>query len=281
MKSQTMKYQTWLVKVIEKYFPIKSLSIARMPIKMCPSLNRSSYENSFSDIFEGAKSFKLHIYFYFCGVGGVSFFFQLPLVRRQPFQIQILLYTVVKLLFLVVIYSGSRSLFVLFMDDLTRAVAPFLPGSGGIHEGGFSQPPTPTPPPDNSGLGLIPGAQNEGDLPNSYPSGSSQEAHQEDQPGSSHLAPHQGEVGQKKLISILERHLRRHCASQAVVQKYPHFKDFTQEDLTYFAKNIAISQLDIDSKTDMEIGSLAEYIRNYKTMKTLLNLFFESYYGND
>ena len=30
-------------------------------------------------------------------------------------------------------------------------------------EGGFSQPPTPTPPPENSGLGLIPGAQSEGD----------------------------------------------------------------------------------------------------------------------
>ena len=123
--------------------------------------------------------------------------------------------------------------------------------------------PTPTPPPENSGLGLIPGAQNEGDLPNSYPS-------------------HQGEVDQKtKLFSILERHLRRHCASQAVAQKYPHFKDFTPEDFTYFAKNIAISQLDIDCKTEMEIESLAEYIREYQRMKTLLNQFFDSYYEND
>lgn len=93
----------------------------------------------------------------------------------------------------------------------------------------FSVAPTTTPPPENSGLGLIPGALSEGDHPDSnhYPSGSSQEAHQ-------------GEVGKKKLFAVLKRQLRRYCASQAVAQKFPYLKE-EEEDLDYFTQHIAIS----------------------------------------
>lgn len=85
------------------------------------------------------QSLRLRIYLNLYIIGG-SFLFRLPLVRRLPFQIKIFLYVVVKLLLLLVIYSCYRSLLVLLMDDLTRAVAPFLPGSGGINNEGFHSP---------------------------------------------------------------------------------------------------------------------------------------------
>lgn len=131
----------------------------------------------------------------------------------------------------------------------------------------FSVAPTPTPPPENSGFGLIPGAQTEGDHPDSnhYPSESSQEAHQ-------------GGAGQKKLFAILKRHLRRYCASQAVAQKFPYFQGWEQEELEeYFSRHISISELEIESQSDIEMADLANYIQNYNRVKTLFDFFFESY----
>lgn len=153
----------------------------------------------------------------------------------------------------------------LLMDELHQAVAPFLHASGGINEGGFSQPPIPTPPPENSSLGLIPGAQSEGDHPNSNhdASGSSQEAHQ-------------GGVAKKKLYTVLKRHLKKYCTSPGVAEKYPYLKE---EDFEYFAQHIALTELDIDeNKDDVEIANLSKYINNYKIVKLLLEQFFESYY---
>ena len=40
---------------------------------------------------------------------------------------------------------------ILFMDELKQAVAQFSPPT----EGGFSQPPAPTPPPESSGDGVL------------------------------------------------------------------------------------------------------------------------------
>lgn len=156
----------------------------------------------------------------------------------------------------------------LLMDELHQAVAPFLHASGGINEGGFSQPPIPTPPPENSGLGLLPGAQREEDRPdpNHYASGSSQEAHQ-------------GGVAKKKLYIVLKKLFTKYCASQAVAEKYPYLKE---EDFDYFARNFAISQLDIDdNKSDVEIANLSKYINNLNRMKPLLDNFFESYFNGD
>lgn len=204
---------------------------------------------------------KMYIFLAFYLSGHLSIFSfvnSLPLVRKLSFQIRIFLYALVKLLFFLLILKIFYSLGYLFMDELQRAVAQFYPStSGGIHEGGFSQPPT--TPPENSGLGLIPGAQSEEDRPDSnhYASGSSQEA-------------------KEKLLAILKRHLRKHCASQAVAQKYPYLKDLKQDDFNYFAQHIAISELEIESKTDREIAELADYILNYNRVKTLLDLFFET-----
>ncbi|KAJ8746887.1 hypothetical protein K2173_010159 (mitochondrion) [Erythroxylum novogranatense] len=139
----------------------------------------------------------------------------------------------------------------------------------------------PPEPPENSGLGLIPGAQSEGDGDrpdsNHYPSGSSQEAHQEGHPGSSHphLDPHQGK---RKLVSELTRHIKKHCASQVISEKYPFA---LEEDPQYFAENLAISILDIDTKTDSEIMDLAKFLKNYQKAKSLIDLFFEQYYRED
>ncbi|KAK7236602.1 hypothetical protein RIF29_45475 [Crotalaria pallida] len=101
-------------------------------------------------------------------------FIPLPLMY---FTSRILVFRIGKVIGGLVLSKVALELGYVLMDDLTRAVAPFYyPPSGGINEGWFSQPPTPTPPPENSGVGLIPGAQSEGESPdpNHYASGSSQ-----------------------------------------------------------------------------------------------------------
>lgn len=187
-----------------------------------------------------------------------------PFLKRISPQVSIYISLFSYLICLKIFYSlGS-----LLMDELQRAVAPFLHTSGGMNEGGFSQPPTPTPPPENSGLGLIPGAESEEDRPdpNHY---ASQEAHQ-------------GDASKKKLFTVLKKHLRKYCASQAVAEKYPYLKDLKEEDFNYFAHHIAITELDIDeSKPNIEIADLANYIKNYNTIKTVFDFFFENYYKND
>jgi len=127
----------------------------------------------------------------------------LPLVRKVPKRVRILVFRIGKVIGGLVLSKVALELGYVLMDDLTRAVAQFYsPPSG---EGWFSQPPTPTPPPENSGVGLIPGAQSEGESPDPNHNAS--------------------EAGKKKLFSVLERHLRRYCASQAVAHKFPSLKD--------------------------------------------------------
>ena len=155
------------------------------------------------------------------------------------------------------------------MWELFEAVAPFL--NDAVTEAAGQE----------AGADVLPQAGGEpapSTLPASGASASSQEAHQEGQPESSHLAPHQGEVGKKKLLSVLERHLRRHCASQAITQKFPYVLDLKQKDFEYFSQHIAISELDIEYQTDIEMANLADYIKNYNRVKPLLDHFFESYY---
>lgn len=161
---------------------------------------------------------------------------------------------VVQLLFLFLL---SRSV-LLFMDELGQAVAPFYPTSGGIN-GGFNPPP---PAPENPSIVATASHEAEG------------------QPGSSHLAPYQdqGGVGKKKLFTVLNRHLSKYCASPAVTQRFPYLKE---EDCDYFAKHIAISELDIEGKPDIEIADLSNYIKDFNRVKTLFDFFFESYYRED
>ncbi|CAK7324599.1 unnamed protein product [Dovyalis caffra] len=138
-----------------------------------------------------------------------------------------------------------------------------------VHSG-VNPPPVPTPPTDNYGVGLIHDA-----------AGSSQQAHDEGQPGSSHLAPHQREVGQNKLVSILEQHLRTHCSQQAITEKDPQVKNWTQEDFHYLAQHMAISEFDSDTKTNNEMGDLAKHIRPYKRVKTLLDQYLDKRFSDD
>lgn len=87
--------------------------------------------------------------------------------------------------------------------------------------------------------------------------------------------PHKRHIkGKKKLFAVLKRHLRRYCASQAVAQKFPYLKE---EDSNYFTHHIAISELDIEDKPDIEIADLANYIPNFNRVKTLFDFFFEEY----
>ena len=92
-------------------------------------------------------SLKLRLSFYFSGVGirpTDLIFLRLPLFRLLPFKIQAIILLIFHLLFLCLLY---RSLFLLFMEELYRAVAPFLEGNGGLGgmDGGFNPPPAPDP----------------------------------------------------------------------------------------------------------------------------------------
>lgn len=122
---------------------------SRQELRGCWSIRGYSRRVRFPFLTCGAKigvlisrkcSYRVHFSFSLLGIGG-SFLFRLPIVRRLPFPISIYLDVVVKLLFLLVIGSISRSTFVLLMDDLTRAVSQFCPALGGM-SGGF--PPGPS-----------------------------------------------------------------------------------------------------------------------------------------
>ena len=87
----------------------------------------------------------------------------LRLENKIKKRLEILLFHIGKVIVGLVLAKVTLHFGYLFADDLTRAVNQFYsPPSG---EGWFSQAPTPTPPPENSGLELIPGARIEGDGP--------------------------------------------------------------------------------------------------------------------
>lgn len=91
---------------------------------------------------------KLHLYFSLSGVGLGPRDWRFPLLRLLPFEMNIFFYVVAQLLFLLLIASISRSVFLLLMDELSRAVAQFysaLGGNGGLGgmNGGFNPPPMP------------------------------------------------------------------------------------------------------------------------------------------
>ncbi|WMV50350.1 hypothetical protein MTR67_043735 [Solanum verrucosum] len=122
------------------------------------------------------------------------------------FAFEILLFHIGKVIVGLVLAKVTLDYGYLFADDLTGVVNQFH--SPPSSEGWFSQPPTLTPPPDNSGLELIPSARIEGDGP---------------APGS------KGEK-LKKLHAIVEGHLRRYCASEDGLKRFPCLKDKNKED---------------------------------------------------
>ena len=67
----------------------------------------------------------------------------LPLVTLIPKQVRIHLFIFARIVFFLILFKVAFSLFSLFMDELHRAVAPFLPASGGIHSG-VNPPPGPS-----------------------------------------------------------------------------------------------------------------------------------------
>lgn len=91
-------------------------------------------------------TFRLYLYFFVLGIGPRDLIlFRLPLLRLLPCSIRIFFYVVVQLLFLFLIY---RFVFLLLMDEQSRAVAQFYPmmeGNGGLGgmNGGFNPPPVP------------------------------------------------------------------------------------------------------------------------------------------
>lgn len=85
----------------------------------------------------------------------------------------------------------------------------------------------------------------------------------------------------RKLYAVLERHLRKYSTSPAVAHRFPTLKDLSPEDFTYFTKHFSMSFLDIEYKEDIEIGDLADYIKNYARVKTLLDSYFEDFFKVD
>lgn len=141
------------------------------------------------------------------------------------------------------------------MDELQRAVAQFIPSvSGGMNLGSGGQPPLPSPSDP-----FLPVSQDP----------------EEDQPGGSHRFGHQQTaVGQQKMESVLQKHIRRHCQFEEVRNKYPQLAS-TEVDYGCLAKKMAISQFDCDTKTDMEIGKLASSIGRYADIKSIIVDFFD------
>jgi len=170
--------------------------------------------------------------------------------------------------FYLFIYKIILWLGLLLMDELSRALAPFYPSSGGV--GSSGQPPLPSP--SDPFSAHIPVSQDPEDNP---PGGSHPLVHhQQDQTS----AP--PDAGQKKLESVLEKHLKRHSKLGEVRTKYPQLNS-AGIDYTDLAKKMAISQLDTDMKPDSEMADLAAYLKNYQKMKSLLDDFLAFYFRED
>ncbi|KAK6803808.1 hypothetical protein RDI58_001592 [Solanum bulbocastanum] len=109
-------------------------------------------------------------------------------------RLEILLFHIGKVIVGLVLAKVTLDFEYLFTDDLTRAVNQFYsPPSG---EGWFSQPPTPTPPPENSSLELIPGARIEGGGPADCPGKSERNDHsREREPGGMLAFPSRAPLG--------------------------------------------------------------------------------------
>ena len=191
----------------------------------------------------------------------IRFFCSFTLVKKIPESIKIYFFFLGKMLCLLLMSKFFFSLGYLFMDELQRAVAQFYPSTSGGMNGGFN----PSPVPENSSILAAASHETEG----------------QPEPGSSHLAPHQVEVGKKKLLGVLERHLRKHCLSPEVRKKFPQVVDWQQEDFKYFTENLAISELDVETLTDSQINDLAEYIRAYSKIKTVLNQYLDTRFSDD
>uniref|UniRef100_A0A3Q7IY59 Uncharacterized protein n=1 Tax=Solanum lycopersicum TaxID=4081 RepID=A0A3Q7IY59_SOLLC len=171
--------------------------------------------------------------------------------------VEILLFHIGKVIVGLVLATVTLHFGYLFADDLTRAVNQFYsPPSG---EGWFSQAQTPTPPSENSGLELIAGARIEGDGP---------------APGS------EGEK-LKKLHAVVEGHLRRYCASEDRLKRFPCLKDKNKEDFQYFAQHFSITELNIDTKSEAEIASLSAYLGPFRKIETLFHMYFYKYFESE
>ncbi|KAK6787840.1 hypothetical protein RDI58_016365 [Solanum bulbocastanum] len=123
--------------------------------------------------------------------------------------VEILLFHIGKVIVGLVRAKDTLDFGYLFADDLTSAVNQFYsPPSG---KGWFNQLPTLTPPSENFGLELISGARIEGDGP----------------------APGSDGEKLKKLHAVVEGHIRRYCASEDGLKRFPSLKDKNNEDLVF------------------------------------------------
>jgi hypothetical protein len=111
-----------------------------------------------------------------------------------------------------------------FMDELSRAVQQFYPGSG---SGVFSNP---TPPPGNSGVELVPITQQEGERPEMTP--------------------------KRKLFAVVDRQLREYRKNPVVVQEFPWliYKDHKSMVQHFISNNLEIEML-----PDAEVVKLADH----------------------
>lgn len=218
-------------------------------------------------------------YFLFLTDYNDFFFFwfsSLPVVRLFSMKNRIRLFYIVRFLFLILVIKALFSY--LFMEnELLKVVAPFLPfTSDSMLTGGSSLPPG-AGPSENEFIILDAQRQSEGDRPdaNHYPSGSSQEAHQEGRPGSPHLDPQLREVYTRELLSVLERHLKRYLKKKDKIEKFPLLRDYPEEDLLNLAQDIALKTLSIDVLEDLEIKDYADNLRLFKTTSSLFDAHFD------
>lgn len=69
-------------------------------------------------------------------------FCSLPIVKNVPKRVKILFFRIARVICLLILSKVALALGLLFMDELSQAVAPFLPSSSSA--GGLNQPPAPS-----------------------------------------------------------------------------------------------------------------------------------------
>ncbi|KAG5619895.1 hypothetical protein H5410_005113 [Solanum commersonii] len=165
--------------------------------------------------------------------------------RRQQCS-EILLFHIGKVIVGLVLAKVTLDFGYLFADDLTCAVNQFYsPPSG---EGWFSQPPTLNPPPENFSLELIPGSEGE---------------------------------KLKKFHAVVEGHLRRYCASEDGLKRFPCFKAKNKKDFQYSVQYFSVTELDIETKYKAEITLLSAYLGPFRKIQTLFHIYFDKYFKSD
>lgn len=191
--------------------------------------------------------------------------FLFPMVRRVPKDVRIILFRIGKVLFVLVLYRILLSLGLLLMDDLSRAVAPFLPSSsGGGLPGVFNTPPGSSGEPS---LPLPYFHENENEkermiIESSAASVGDLLAEAEAEELTSTFDQDTGAGVDREIWNeielTLESKLRTYCRRPRVVNRFPN-RNFSDLNFSELAKHMAREDLDLSCKSTEQLLEMKNY----------------------